>query len=155
MSSSLLLLSDSCQPISHLSLSLLWDACLTVEVLVGSVSLIICGRMSLALDWPHADSLANLSTFSFPLTLLWLEIHLTFKLQEVFRVWCRCRSHHGIMVTGDTGTGTVLKIQTRGYTMTHHCGITGFWWVTSLSYFPEFFQIFKLIFSYFLSILFF
>ena len=30
--------------------------------------------------------------------------------------------------------------------MTHHRGVTGFRWVTSLIYFPEFFLIFKLIF---------
>ena len=38
--------------------------------------------------------------------------------------------------------------------MTHHHGVTGFQQVTSLSYFREFFHIFKLNLSYFLSIFF-
>ena len=71
------------------------------------------------------------------------------------RVWHGCESHRSIIFMGDTGMGAVLKIQTWGHTMTHHHGVTGFWQVTSLIYFPEFFHIFKLIFSYFFSIFFF
>ena len=92
--------------------------------------------------------------FNIDLKLCWVikTLQLEYDIFTVMttrpRVWHRCRSHHGIMVTGDTGMGVVSKIQTWGHTMTHHYSVMGFWWVTSLSYFPEFFHIFKLNFSF-------
>ena len=41
-------------------------------------------------------------------------------------VWHRYGSHHGISVTGVTGTGPVSKIQTWGHTATCHRGVMGF-----------------------------
>ena len=94
ISASLSYLVEFSQFSSHLPLSFLWYACLVAEALIGSGLLSIWGSLILSLECLFAASLANSSTFSFPLTLLWLEIHLTVRLHPTLfarRVRCLMR----------------------------------------------------------------
>ena len=75
------ILGEAFQRVAHLVLSLSEYSCFVADALVGRGFLSRCGRLALTLDHPEAASLASLSASSFPLTLLWPEIHLMDKLQ--------------------------------------------------------------------------
>src|ERR1700678_3101857 len=76
-------LGDSSHMSAHFAFSSSMKPCLSAEALVGSGLLRTWGKSALALEIPAAASLASLSASSFPLTLLWPEIHLTVSLQPV------------------------------------------------------------------------
>ena len=65
---------------THILFILTLYSCFDADELIGRGDLSRCGRSACLLAWPFAASFANLSAASFPLTSLWLEIHLTVSL---------------------------------------------------------------------------
>ena len=88
---------------SHIFLSLAWYSCLVAEVLFGRGDCRICGRLAEVLDHPSAAFFARWSACSFPVTSLWLEIHLIVSLHCVLLVALRraCIKYCSVDVLGD------------------------------------------------------
>jgi len=78
-------------------------ACLMAEALLGRGYLRIWGRLAAALDLPSAAFFASLSARSFPVTSLWLEIHLMESMHAVLLAARRrvCIKYCPAVVLGD------------------------------------------------------